>query len=182
MGKTMKEILEELEKKKQWKIEHPFKAFPRNAYEFIRYVLPRNINNIRYEIRYGFQRMFRGFDGPDWWGYCHANAERQIKILKHLQEHKHGASWTSDPDNVLSFPDTGSDDADVDGNLFKRWDEAIQIMIEGFEAFVEAEETHICDEHGVYDHKATIKKQEELYEKFEKGMKLYVANYRGLWD
>ncbi len=143
------------------------------------YRIPGRINDARYSVKWGFQRMFRGHDDPMVWGYQFNNAEQTLTVLKKLQEIKHGSPGTDDPDNVLK---TKGDINCVDDSYHERWEEALALMIDGWQAMIDMDDVHIKDKKGKYDPKATIKELKRLEKVWNKGMTLYVANYRGLWD
>lgn len=178
-------MLDKWDEEEKWAKEHPFRAFPGKAFDFVWYTIPRILNDARYEVKWGFQRMFRGFDDRWYWSYYSMNAEQTVKVLKRMQKHKHGAPFTTDPDNVIDIKDedTLTDDKyDVNKKHFDRWNKALGLMIAGFEALIKEDDVHILDENGKYDHEASQKERERLMAKWEKGAKLFVANYRGLWD
>lgn len=138
-----------------------------------------------YEVKWGFQRMFRGFDDRWYWSYYSMNAEQTLKVLKWLQKNKHGAPFTTDPDGVIPIKDEDTlteNKFDVNKNHFHRWNKALGLMVAGFEALIKEEDVHILGPDGKYDHAASQKERDRLHEKWEKGAKLFIANYRGLWD
>src|SRR5690606_14567226 len=121
------------------------------------------------EIKFGFQRMFRGYDNRMRWNYEYENAKITLEILQWLKEHKHGAPYTSDPDNILTTRDVPTTSEGVNDEWFKRWDEAIDLMIDGFKSYIECKDTYILDENGQYDHKASQAERDRLWKKWEIG-------------
>lgn len=54
------------------------------------YRLKRKIRDIYWEIRYGFQRMFKGYDYVDTFGLCDKFIDRYYKILTEYKKNLHG--------------------------------------------------------------------------------------------
>ncbi len=179
---TLSEMKAEWAAEDEWRKEHYVQAFFIETFEFFRYTIPRHYEEAVTSVKYGLQRMFRGYDDYDVWSHYSANAERTIKVLKRLRETKVGAPHTIDLDGVLTIPDIPSTSEGVDSTWFDRWDEAIGMMIEGFEALLAEDDVRIEDANGDYDHEASQKERDRLWEIWLRGAKLYIANYRGLWD
>ena len=166
--KTYSECLQEQE---QWKHDHPIRSTLRDALLTVRYVPLRVLGETWDEVKYGFQRMFRGYDDRMVWGHYTENARMTLAALKRLKQGKLGAPGTFDPDGVL-----------VASGYFERWDEALQLMIDGFQAMLDKDDVFICNESGHYDLKANRAEQKRLHAIWKKGARLYIANYEGLWD
>lgn len=58
------------------------------------YRLKGKVNRIYWEIRYGIQRAFKGYDNVDTFGLCDKFIERYSKILKEFKENLHGHPGT----------------------------------------------------------------------------------------
>jgi hypothetical protein len=177
-------VKKNIEEREAWEKNHPVQAFLSDAFDFVFYGIPRYTHEIFLSCKYGFQRMFRGYDDYDVWEYWSANAERTIKILKRFRETKVGCPHTiNDPDGVLAVTrktdEGGNDDVTF---LFQKWDEALGFMIEGFEALLAADDVFIRDEHGEYDREKSEEENARLMAIWERGAKLYIANMTGLWD
>lgn len=175
------DLFKSWEEERKWKEAHPFRAFPGEAFDFFRYRIPHYVEDKLLEVKWGFQRMFRGFDDRWYWSYYSMNAEQTLKILRWMKEHKHGSPFTHDPDNVLKTKDK-SKGYEIHDSFHKRWSEALGLMIRGFEALLEEDELHLTDRKGNYDHEKTMKAREKLMKEWEKGARLFIANYLGLWD
>lgn len=65
---------------------------------FIWYRPKRIIVDAFYQVKYAFQRAFRGYDDREVFSVDHFFVERQLKILKDFQETKHGY-----PPQVITF-------------------------------------------------------------------------------
>lgn len=179
---TIDDLKKQWDFDERWQKAHPFLCFPENCFDFFRYRIPNYYDSITQSIKFAYQRVVRGYDDGWHWGYYYEDSRQTLKILKWMQEHKHGSPYTTDPDNVLTTPDTPTDSDGVNDDWHKRWEEALQIMIEGFEAVIEMEECHELDENGEYDPEKTKLKREELNAKWIKGATLFIHNYQGLWD
>ena len=60
--------------------------------------------NIHRAIKFGFQRMFRGYDNADAYEFFYNFTDRNIKVLKHFKKHNFGypANLTEEEwDNIL---------------------------------------------------------------------------------
>jgi len=179
---SFEDLKKEWDRQEQWEKDHPFLSFPGRAFDFVRYTIPYRISDMKQAVRFAYQRVVRGYDDRWLWGYYSENTRQTLAVLRWMQEHKHGSPYTHDPENVLTIPDTPTDSEGVNDDWHKRWEEALQLMIEGFEALEEMEDNHICDENGKYDHDKSMERYEELQKKWLKGASLFIANYRGLWD
>lgn len=150
-----------------------------NVWYNVRYALPRVFEEMLYSVKYAYQRVMRGYDDRALWSYYEYNSNLTLKILKHYRANKVGAPYADDPDGVLTTPDTQSTENGPHDSWFKRWDEALDIMIEGFEAFIKMNELCSLDFPSYDDYKKELDRLDVIW---NKGAKLYIANYRGLWD
>lgn len=159
---------------------------------WIRYQLPYSHYRLMYklgdwkrEVKWAWQRAFRGYDDSMVWGFYYENAKQTIAVLKQLRSKHVGSCYITDPDNVLKTKEKYSK-KDVnqydDLNVHKRYEEALDIMIEGFESLLAEDEVFIRNKKGEYDVKKTRREVDKLHKKWEKGSKLFIANYPGLWD
>jgi hypothetical protein len=172
---TIQELADERERGEEWKKDHPFQAFLKYTIWYgIIYDIPRVFWDTRNGIKYGFQRMFRGYDDRMVWSHYYENAKQNAAILDKLVANRWGHPLEiEDPDNVLFTPKE---------NMEGRWTEALVVMREGFEAIVKSSDLFMMDEEGNFDWVAQKEEQERLDFLAERGLKLYVANYRSLWD
>lgn len=169
------------ERLKDWRREHWCQATIEDVYDFFRYTIPRKYDDAFYGIKWAYQRVARGYDDRMLWGFHTENSKITLEVLKWMKEHKHGSPYTHDPEGVLTTPDTPTDSSGVNDDWHKRWDEALTIMIEGWEALIAMDDVFIYVD-GKYDSAATTAEYERLEKIWKKGMTLFVANYRGLWD
>lgn len=177
---TLDELIGGFKEDREWAKAHPFKAFPGKVRDFVWYRIPGIYSEMRSEVVWGFQRMFRGFDDRMVWGYEYENAKMTVAALRKLLETKHGAPFVLDPDNVLTIKEPKSIGAD--DSFFRRWDEALQLIIDGFEARIKMNEVFLTDADGNYDHVASMRERGRLMAVWNKGATLFIANYGSLWD
>ena len=169
--------------KKRWNKKHPIQAWFKNVGWFFRYRIWGILDDWRYEIKWGFQRMFRGYDDPHVWNFWAYNAELNIKVLKKLKKIKTGypiilINKQEEKEWKLNW---NKDGHALNKKYNKRWNDYMDTMIKGWEAIFKEDEVHLKT-NGKYDHIKSEKKRKELFKLFEEGMKLYTKHYRGLWD
>lgn len=126
----------------------------------IDFYLDKFIYNPKREIKYAWQRVFRGWDDTACWGIDDYFLLNFTEILKRFKEKLHG------------FPiSVGSE---------KKWKHLIQQMIDGFEAGKRVswatnwEGEHSADEAMLLDRKDT--------KKLNKSLLLFVKYFDELWD
>lgn len=112
------------------------------------------IKDIQYEIKYGFQRMFRGYDDVDVFGLNDKFIERYIKILKSFKK------------NSMSYP--------AQLETHEEWMQIIDTMISYFK-LADSDDPY-------YDGIDFIKAEEEAYEYRKKALELFVKWFDDLWD
>jgi hypothetical protein len=121
-----------------------------------RYSIPRWFNEMYYEIKYGFQRMFRGYDDKMLWGTYYEISKIMIEVLKWNKEHKQGYGYIEELGIDASIED-----------LEKKWNEIYDRMIVGFKIIIDDERLIPLPED-----EAKIKDALELFAKY----------FRNLWD
>ena len=166
--------LEDLQKK--WAAEerfdkkHPVRTKIKNIYYFFRYTIIRKIDDWKYDVKWGCQRMFRDYDDPYVWNYYSENAKLAIKVLTHLKKHKHGF-----PGILLTKKKISQSEGE------KQWNDILDKMIKGWQALLK-EDNVFYKTNGTYDRVKSDKKRKELLKIWERGMLLYVKYYQNLWD
>lgn len=152
---------------------------------WLRWGIKMKIDESIQAVKFAYQRVVRGYDDRWRWGLYYESTKQTIEVLKWMREHKHGSCYITDTAKVLKTkPKYSVKDKKkyFDLNVHKRHDEALDLMIKGFEAFMEADDVHIVDKKGKYDHKATMKERARLEKIYKTGARLYIDNLRGLWD
>ncbi len=119
------------------------------------------------EIKYAWQRVFRGWDDRVIWSVDIYLTEKIPLWLKELQISKVGVpiGFFENPEKV-EFSDEEHKSAKAN------WNKELQVMIDGFTA---SKKIQNCDWN-------TREEEKELVEIFEKGMKSFTDNYFSLWD
>lgn len=119
------------------------------------------------EIRWAWQRVFRGWDDRVVWSIDIHLSENIPVWLEKLKSNKQGC-----PVEFFDDPyDTNSTDEDV-SKAKEKWENELQIMIDGFLASKKIQDSE-------YN---SGKEFEELEETFEKGMASFTRYYFNLWD
>ena len=140
---------------KKWKVKTTpeFENSLERLFSFnLRYLIPRLVENARYEIKWFFQRGFRGYDDRMVFSFYSQFAELAVKVLIHYRKIQ------------MSLPIGMSE---------KEWNKIVDKIIEAFKAVPEIHEaTWDMD-------KAKLK---ELKKTFIDGMDLLKEHYQNLWD
>lgn len=174
VGISIEEYNEKCKQRDEYDAVHPIRTVFKEIRIFFRCRIWHILDDWKYKIKWGFQRMFRGYDDPFVWSHYYWNSVYTIAALKELKRTHIGHPAILTEENDLH------DDQSVEKNS-KRWDDLLDQMIAGFEAILEEDEVHIETE-GKYDHEKSEIKRKELHDIFEKGMTLYMKYYRHLWD
>lgn len=149
-------------------------ALSRNTpvYKRIYYAIYRNLRprEIRYRfnkaVTWKIQRANRGWSVYDTWSFDDYLATVLAGGIKHLREHNHGHPVTvcSCPDKAHTEP--GAWDT-CDGEA--RWNEILDEMVEGFEAY-----THV--------HDLDYAQEQEARAKCRRSLELMTEHFGSLWD
>lgn len=161
------------EREKYYK-DHYVLGFFRDLYIFYGYKIYNFCEEYWYKIKWGFQRMFRGYDDRMLWDYPHYNAQLTIKVLKKLQKNKTGYPIVDDSDILPNN--------DIHPDAQRKWDVTLGKIIAGFKAFVDEDEVFVRNSEGKYDSKASKKERERLRAKWKEGSELFIKFYGNLWD
>ena len=171
---NLDEIEKKIEDREKYYEDHPVQEFFRNLYLFFRYRIYHIFEDIWYSIKWGFQRMFRGYDDQMLWGYPHQNARYTLAILKWLQKNKHGYPIIDEADILPNH--------DIHPDAQRKWNIALGKMARGFEAFIKEDEVFIRDANGKYDHETSEIERKRLRKIWEEGSAIYIKHYGCLWD
>lgn len=185
--KTKSYTLEDLEKKweanKRYDKAHPTRTAIKSVYYFFRYRIWGILDDAKYSVKWGFQRMFRGFDDPSVFSYWHENAKITVKALKSLKKTKSGypCILLNKKEEKRAELTWDKNCPELDRLYRKRWNDIMDKMIVGWESIIKEDDVHLKT-NGKYDHPRSEIKRKQLRQKFDEGMKLYVKYYRNLWD
>lgn len=177
--------------RKEWEATHPIRTWlKKNIWNPIYFPVWRywdRIRGIPNNIKWFFQRGYRGWATCDVWGFYDYNAKVTYDCLKWLKEHKHGV-----PSGIC-----------VDGEPFeesiKRWEAMLDEMIYSFECLVKSgtAECEFWYPHPDFPDKHLLavgddpwfKKYPECHlmtkeedDRYNEGMQLFIKHYRSLWD
>lgn len=168
---TFEDFKERLKKEEAYYAARPIRSAIKNAYEFFLYGIPRHWTDGRYEIKWAWQRVFKGYDDPSVWSHHSVMSEVTAKMLRELAENKVGC-----PMDLY--------DSKNKKDECHKWRSILIKMAEGFEAAtaIDNMDWFTDDENGSYDKRESDKKRKALEKKFDTGMKLYHEYYFNLWD
>lgn len=166
------DYLKQMKETEDWYDKRPIRGFIRSCWYTLIYRIPGLFTDTKYEIKKGFQRMFRGYDDSDVWGYSTNNTIRQIKILQKLRRTKVGVPYTV-------FDKDGQEASFEEQE--KNWDAIIDAMIDGFQAILDFDDVHVIV-NGKYSQTKSHAERMKCLKRFKAGMKLYAKHYLNLWD
>jgi len=136
------------------------------------------IKRIPKEIKWLFQRIFKGYDERIYWDLYDYLGKEIIKHLKNFKNSKrHGVP------SMLCTDKDGKELSDVEGE--KLWNEIIDKMVLGFEEMMKdriEKEPWQLFEKGKIDKEEWLKREEEDYKKAEENAMLFIKYFSGLWD
>ena len=117
------------------------------------YAIPRFFGDIKLEIKWAWQRVFRGFDDRWYWSLYGMITEIIPKCIRKIR--KDGTGY---PGNITN----------------KEWKIILKKIEDGFIALNKIETFGDC--------KYNSKKYKQRLKKYEEGMKLFLKHFRNLWD
>lgn len=148
---TLEELFSDMEKHKpRW-------------YKFAYYKTKRVIEDSLAEIKFAWQRVFRGWDDRAEWSLDHYLAKLIPEVLHMMLKINRGYPVSLYPEgtNFENVP------KEVDDACKKKWKEILIKIIEGFEEYRESE--------------CLLSSDNEL-KKFNEGFDLFKKYYQNLWD
>lgn len=168
----------------KWRDEHVVLALLEDIRDLVIYnPISRRLSDFKLKIKWAWQRLVRGYDDSFRWSFYDANARQTLEVLKWMRKSKHGSPYTTDSQKVLKTPVGDIKSTNIDDMYWhERWDEALGLMIDGFQALLDIDDLFVVDKNGNYDMKATRKEEKKLIKKWKIGSRLFIDNYRGLWD
>lgn len=152
------------EKFDNWDVEYENRNALEKMYDFVRWTIPRVLEEWSDEVRYAWQRVFRGYDNRYWWS--------------HFSEH---SVMTRDALQVFRDRHVGSPTLLYDDN-HEQWNTILDKMIAGFQATIDICDVHVLDDAGKYDFEATRQEVTRLTAIQTEGLTLYTKHYNSLWD
>lgn len=154
------------------------KLFSNNLY----YLIPRKLSDWKYEIKWAYQRVFRGYDDTTVWNFHHHIAEQFPRILRDLKENGFGCP--------SQFYDSKKKD-----NECHKWKEVLEKMAKGFDAAKKIDSNEymkevklkkpkkdVFGEDSYIDYKFDKKHYNSLHKEFKEGVDLFKKHFFNLWD
>lgn len=143
-----------------------------SLFDLCRYTIPFWCSESYRKLKYAFHRARHGHDPSDVWDFWRSNAERHVMLLTKFRDTKVGV-----PCEVLC----GDRACDTLEAQEAAWNEILNQMIDGWKAILESGEV-MYDSKGNVDVDNMNRHYAECYQRFRKGMEVYVRHYTGLWD
>lgn len=153
--------LESVEKQKQYDLKHPIRTFFRDSYYFIFWGIPRIMGDAYRSVKWGFQRMFRGYDDTAIWSLDNYLTSITLPVLKWYRINKHGIPW------IENFQDKPFEEQETE------WNRILDEMILAFQSLKDADEDFEV---------RSSEWHEQQNKQIEMGLALFAKYYRGLWD
>lgn len=145
-------------------------------YRLIRFI--KFIGRIPREIKFFFQRGFRGYDDTIYWDLDDYLGKEIIKHLKHFKNsNRHGISYN------LCVDENGKEISTEESE--KKWNEILDKMILGFEELIKDpidKEPWILYEAKKISKDEWIEKTRSDYKKAKENAKLFIEYFDGLWS
>lgn len=128
-----------------------------------------------YEIKYAWQRVFRGWDDTVLWGIDDWVSGVMLEVLPEFKKIKLKIPSTCLPKDYHENENNYSDDENskIQNDAVKLWDRELDIMIDGFKAYKQMHELHGWK---------TIDEHHELEKRLVKGLQKFSEYYLDLWD
>ena len=150
----------------------------------LKYLIPRKFDDWKYEIKWAWQRVFKGYDDRATWGFDSWVSEYAPKILRDMKSFVHGY-----PSNSFGKKKKG------DIQSVKEWKGVIEKIAKGFDAANSIQNNEYMKKvklkkprkdmfgnDSYTDYKFDKKKHDKLMKNFDEGMKLFHKYYFNLWD
>lgn len=155
-------------KKEYFTIDELFDMSDVPWYERVYYAVKRGVSGSIRNIKYGWQRVTKGYDDLAWWSMDMYLSELIVKLSKELRTNSHGVP-------VLIYSELGFTQAEDGGyseeeqvSAKKLWDNILSEIEEGFNQYLEVDN---CMLHPDFQ-----------LEKFHKAFELLHKYFSTLWD
>lgn len=177
--------IEELEKK--WEEEERTRPWWKKVLRSLKYIPFRNWSRAKdayYEVKWGFQRMFRGYDDRAFWGLNSYITEIALPVLKWLKNNKHGLPWNQEVDSE-QLAAKGVIDHGSYAHTEESWNAILDKMIDAFQVMHD-EDYCVPDDLGApsakEDWPAYKKWHEDRNKRIDEGLGWFGKYFRSLWD
>lgn len=182
----MKYIMSNKKKDKKWKVEFA-PSFLKSAEKLfsndLKYLIPRKLEDWKYEIKWAWQRVFRGYDDRLTWNLNSYLSEYLPKIIRKMTKNVHG------------YPRSMNRKAKGGFKNVKDWKNVLEKIVKGFEAAnkidrdehvkkikLKKPKKDIFGKDSYIEYKFDKKCYARLLKEFDVGMKLFKLWYFSLWD
>lgn len=150
------------------------------------YAIPRWIGNARYEIRMGWQRVFRGWSDDSVWNLHYSHSEEMRDKIRMLAQKTHGC-----PDRLClgeGYHRCGDSTigSSADAEQKKKagpkceWKEILTDIADGFQSEIDIADLTYMD--GTDDREMWEQRKLSLEVRVARGWDLFREYYRDLWD
>jgi hypothetical protein len=153
--------LEQKKKKEEWEKNHKILSFFESCYWFLRYGIKNRVCDGWREVKWGFQRMFRGYDDTAYWSLHSYITDIALPVLEWMKKNGHTIS-------IVEGHVT-----DTFAEKEKAWYDTLDKMIKSFQLL--KDDDIDCEVHN----------REWYHEKdrqIQEGLELFAKYYRTLWD
>ena len=174
------------EKNKKWEVKYTPKfleSFEKLFSNNIRYLIPRKLSDWKHEIKWAWQRVFKGYDDQTIWSMHSSISDYFPKMIRELKNEVHG--YPSDPFNKEK----------QEIKSIKDWKNVLEKIAIGFDAARKIDGHEYIKEvklkkprkdmfgkDSYIGHKIDKKHYDKLYKEFEEGIELFKKYYFSLWD
>lgn len=155
-----------LKEQQKWDDEHYVLSSVRNFYHFVFWGIPNRIGDLKRGIKWGFQRIFRGYDDRAYWSLCSYLTEIILPVLKEYRKNKVGIPMLDGMENKTWEEQEAE------------WDKIVDKMICSFQIIYDDENCLEIDGTN-YDAPDWFKKENETV---KEGLELFAKYFRGLWN
>ena len=162
-GFSLEDLEGKWEEERKWDKQHWFLASFRNFFYFIWYRIPNRLGDMWREAKWGFQRMFRGYDETAGWGLDSYITDISLPVLKKMRKEANGYPV------VPGFEEKTSEEQQAE------WNRILDLMIRSF--------TLLKEEDNDYEiHLHSKEWYEENNRSIQEGLILFGTHLRSLWD
>jgi hypothetical protein len=155
------DYLEQKKKKEEWEKKHKILSFFEQCYWYIRYGIWNEAGEAYREIKWGFQRMFRGYDDTAYWSLYSYITDISLPVLKWMKENGHSI---------------GTIEGSKEGTFEEQelaWYNTLDKMINSFQLL--KDDNTDCEMHD----KEWYQKQ---HKDVQEGLELFAKYFQTLWD
>lgn len=164
---TLEEFKNKMEEERLYYKKHYIQGFFRDFYHFILWGFPRRVGDVIRETKWGFQRMFRGYDDTAYWGLDGYITDIALPVLKWMRKESSGYPV------IKGFEEKTSEEQQVE------WNRILDKMIL---AFQELHDEDYMEGNWDFKENPSAEKWDEHFKVVKEGLELFATHYRGLWD